>query len=772
MPRARRPPQQRTCRQEHEIDPRTTDLSSARREKDSQRNYESHAHDVSSRRRNRSNHGGRPSTLNSSLLSSGSSSSAPNSTFHSEVCSPGDNGLRLSANIFSQLSKRLTTCEERTEVCPADPRTSNVNSGNSAGTLDLSRLGIDDASLAPLFDILNDQDPDLLAQIHSVCFSINPLSHFGIAELLQFYLPQHFGHITSLDIFQVGFDEHCVPSLISAIDSEGPLPNIVKLKLGDNLLASTGADALTEGLLRCRRPTLSNGPANSVLQKADYLQQVHLGGNPLGDAGVASVGRLVAPTSPHHLTHLGLRDVKMGSEGAIALARFLVGNAYLTELQLRENSLGPVGIQAVAESIATMTSLTTLDVKSVGMDDAASARLFAALSQSPSQLRNVDVSQNTVLHRGSAALKTFLAKASSLTSLNAEQCGLTDGHLTTVLQGLHANVVNGSSLSTLILSGNNAAYTDFTPLADSLRHSSCALLTLELAACHINDKGTKTICKSLTTSGGVRLKHLTLSQNFACSQGAVAIADMVRENRSLVRVRINDNHLIAASVRLIAKALETNIHSSIREFVLGGQSKVPPLANELDPELRKQLKSIIDSRISEFKHRRQSEWTVVGSSATDSTVPSMTPSRRSSSVASSIAPLQPSQLEQILNDGPATNQLQATPERGPCWKVVGSSSAQSSMCSPEHAMSGNASSYTPWTSQPPSLRDSPNTSNRWSPPPPIMCATSPLHLAQAGPGFLESVTSPFEMPSLSLNQIQEKADGEDGSSVWSQQALG
>jgi hypothetical protein len=94
-----------------------------------------------------------------------------------------------------------------------------------------------------------------------------------------------------------------------------------------------------------------------ALEQNDRLEQLNLQNNQVDDIGAQALGNLL--TSPKSmLTHLNLRENRIGSSGAASLATALKTNRRLTELNLRANVISDWGALAMAEMLRINHKLT------------------------------------------------------------------------------------------------------------------------------------------------------------------------------------------------------------------------------------------------------------------------------------------------------------------------------------------------------------------------------------------------------------------------------
>jgi len=141
------------------------------------------------------------------------------------------------------------------------------------------------------------------------------------------------------------------------------------------------------------------------------LQQLFLGNNGLGDAGMQALrgglGRGAAPS----LRILALSDNNFGPAGAETLAAALssVAKPNLVTLYLHHNPIGNPGVAALAAPLRKMPALTELSLNGCEIGDEGVASLFADLGKDDFKaLQHLWLSNNKITDAGVAKLLAAL----------------------------------------------------------------------------------------------------------------------------------------------------------------------------------------------------------------------------------------------------------------------------------------------------------------------------------------------------------------------------
>ena len=180
------------------------------------------------------------------------------------------------------------------------------------------------------------------------------------------------------------------PATNDAADSAGAAAQGV-LDLSENSLTGVGIEKLCLGYLL--RPS-GRPPLTSLL----------LGGNPVGDAGVASLAAYLGATPS--LRVLGLRYTTLTGAGLQALCTALKGNVGLEELDLTGNQCfhhkeAAVQVRALTDLVVAHPTLKKLQLVGCGVPDANSDKLLTAAAMN---LEAIDLWGNDVGAVGCSAL--------------------------------------------------------------------------------------------------------------------------------------------------------------------------------------------------------------------------------------------------------------------------------------------------------------------------------------------------------------------------------
>ncbi|XP_031798394.1 ribonuclease inhibitor isoform X2 [Sarcophilus harrisii] len=264
--------------------------------------------------------------------------------------------------------------------------------------------------------------------------------------------------------------------------------SLQELTLNNNELGEAGVLLLCQGLMdpNCNLQVLKlEGcgvtPANcrnlsTVLQTKESLEELCLGENKIGDAGLAQLCQgILSPTC--RLKILWLWECDITAEGCRALAQVLKGKACLKKLSLICNQLGDQGAELLCQALLDPAcQLEELWLRTCGFT-VASCPSFCTLLEKNRTLKELQLSTNALEDAGIELMsKGLLQSECPIQSLWLGDCELSDkccGTLANILLSNH-------TLKELDLSNNRMGDPGIRMLVASLKQPACTLEQLVL----------------------------------------------------------------------------------------------------------------------------------------------------------------------------------------------------------------------------------------------------------------------------------------------------
>ncbi|KAK3548695.1 hypothetical protein QTP70_016573, partial [Hemibagrus guttatus] len=180
--------------------------------------------------------------------------------------------------------------------------------------------------------------------------------------------------------------------------------------------------------------------------------------------------------------------------------------------------------------------------------------VVSALGLNPSHLKELDLSDNTLGDTGVKQLSDLLQNSHcTLEKLKLCKCSITEDDCTAVVSALG---LNPSHLKELDLSDNTLGDTGVKQLSDLLQNSHCTLKRLKLNNCRLTQTQCGDLAKTLESNSSSTLKELDLRGNYSVSRWNIFSYFLLNPNSKLI-VRILSPEAEKACDDL-TKALGTN----------------------------------------------------------------------------------------------------------------------------------------------------------------------------------------------------------------------
>uniref|UniRef100_A0A672KD30 Uncharacterized protein n=1 Tax=Sinocyclocheilus grahami TaxID=75366 RepID=A0A672KD30_SINGR len=326
-------------------------------------------------------------------------------------------------------------------------------------------------------------------------------------------------------------DEGCA-ALSSALRSNPS--QLRELSLSGNKVGDAGVKLISDALKdpRCELEILwlrdcgvtAKGCAAlaSALRSNSNLRELHLSLNSLGDRGLTLISDgLKDPLCK--LEILTLWDCGVTDEGCAALSSALRSNpSQLRELSLSGNNVGDAGVKLLSDALKDPScKLEILWLRDCGVTAEGCTALSSALRSNSSQLRELNLPGNKV---GDAGVKLISDDPRcELEKLRLSYCGVTD-------EGCAALRSNPSQLRELDLTENKVGDAGVKLISDALKDPRCELEKLRLSDCRVTSKGCAALSSALRSNSS-QLRELRLSENYVGDRGLTLISDALKDPR-------------------------------------------------------------------------------------------------------------------------------------------------------------------------------------------------------------------------------------------------
>ncbi|XP_047678051.1 uncharacterized protein LOC113634383 isoform X21 [Tachysurus fulvidraco] len=325
-------------------------------------------------------------------------------------------------------------------------------------------------------------------------------------------------------------------------------------------------------LSECNMTERSCRSLHTVLSsESSKLTEVDLSSNPLEDSGVKQL--CAGLRSPNcKLETLRLSDCGITEEGYIALSEALK-SSHLIELDLRGNNPGASGVKLLTDLLQDPDcKLNTLRLLKSSAAKEGCDFLSRALGVNPLLQRELNVSEKISGDSQVKQLSALLEDSHCRPEiLKVNNCRMTNEGCAALVSALG---LNPSHLRELELSGNKLGGSGMKELCDVLKNQQLKLLKLGLYKCSLTEDDCTAVVAALRTIPS-HLKELDLSDNTIGDTGVKQLCDLLKtSNCSLEKLKINNCNLTQTQCGDLAKALESNSSSPLKELELRGNYSV------------------------------------------------------------------------------------------------------------------------------------------------------------------------------------------------------
>uniref|UniRef100_A0A8C1P8E4 Uncharacterized protein n=1 Tax=Cyprinus carpio TaxID=7962 RepID=A0A8C1P8E4_CYPCA len=244
---------------------------------------------------------------------------------------------------------------------------------------------------------------------------------------------------------------------------------------------------------------------------------------------------------------LSLKNNCITEGGCHVLAAALNSNpSNLTELDLSENKLGNPGMKIILTLFENVECrLEKLKLNCISITDEGCAALASAFN---SNLRELDLSRNQIGDSGVTEISSLLRNSQTLQILRLSDCSISEEGYKALSSALRSNP---SHLIELDLTGNDPGPSGVKQLSDLLQDPNCQLKTLSLCGCSITEKQCLILTSALKSNPS-HLRELNLSCNKLLGDSGVKhLSDLLMNTQfKLEKLELVSLYSTAVTLRL------------------------------------------------------------------------------------------------------------------------------------------------------------------------------------------------------------------------------
>ncbi|XP_052445996.1 NACHT, LRR and PYD domains-containing protein 3 isoform X13 [Carassius gibelio] len=332
-------------------------------------------------------------------------------------------------------------------------------------------------------------------------------------------------------------------------------------------------NCITEGGCQVLAAALNSNPSN--------LTELDLSENKLGNPGMKIISTLFENVQCR-LEKLKLSNCSITEEGYKALASALRSNpSHLIELDLTGNDPGESGVKQLSDLLQDPNcQLKTLRFLGPAADEGCQY-VTGIVGKNPLLLRELNLSEHelgdTQVNQIAALLQD---KHCTLNTLILKNNCITEGGCQVLAAALNSNP---SNLTELDLSENKLGNPGMKIISTLFENVQCRLEKLKLNCISITYEG----CAALASVFNSNLRELDLSWNQIGDSGVTEISSLLRNSQTLQILRLSDCSITEEGYKALSSALRSNPSHLIELDLTGndpGESGVKLLSDLLqDP---------------------------------------------------------------------------------------------------------------------------------------------------------------------------------------------
>lgn len=430
----------------------------------------------------------------------------------------------------------------------------------------------------------------MLRNQSSVDLSAKNLADEGFAYIIESFT--YNDKCLAADFSRNGIGAAGTEQLAAALSTNYTLETLV---LDTNAIRDEGAAALAQ-----------------AMAKGTGIKALILSSNGIGDSGAQALAEMLKTNISIEELELNGNDIDYDGIGAIAEA--LAVNKTLKILGLSGNYVGPAAAAVLATAIQRNSSLQEISIKGSLLGDEGAQVLADALRRREGvKTVAVDFGNNDISKEGAEAIAELIKASPDLKEINLYGNNIQSAGTIAIakaFQGMTKDEGSALALEVLDLGGNDIGPEGVKVLAEALKHAP-KLKTLELGNNPIGADGVKALV-DVFKHDQVAVENLKLS---FCSigdrAGPEALADLLMYNQSTKVVDIRGNKLGPNGAKWIAKGFREHGNQNLKELDLSYNEIKDEGAVALANALKNNMGGACDLRLGNNEITREGQIALV-----------------------------------------------------------------------------------------------------------------------------------------------------------------
>ncbi|XP_073700442.1 uncharacterized protein [Garra rufa] len=365
--------------------------------------------------------------------------------------------------------------------------------------LNLSKCELVDTQVYQIAALLQDKH----CQLNTLLLRDCGLTEESCSALATVLISNHI--LKELDMSNNNLQDSGVKKLQNGLENTNC--TLEKLRLSDCSITEEGYKAL----------------ASALRSNPSHLIELDLTGNDPGQSGVKELIDLLQDPNCQLKT---MRFLGPAADEACQYVTGIVGKnpLFLRDLNLSECELGNTRINQIAALLQDKhCKLNTLILNNSGITEEGCRVLAAALNLNPSNLKELNLSKNTLGNSGMKIILTLFKNVQCrLETLKLNCISVTDEGCAALALAVNSN------LRELDLSENQLGNSGITEISSLLRNSECTLQILGLSNCSITEEGYKALASALRSNPS-HLIELDLTGNDPGQSGVKELNDLLQD---------------------------------------------------------------------------------------------------------------------------------------------------------------------------------------------------------------------------------------------------